>query len=65
MTLLVVVVVFQNTETIETRILFATVAMSHALLLGVTFLAGAAVGFLGALWIARARHRRKARASGG
>ena len=43
---LAVVVVLQNTETVETRILFATVAMPRALLLFVTLVAGGGVGYV-------------------
>lgn len=48
--LLAIVVVIQNTQTVETKLLFVTVSMPRALLLLVTLL----VGFvLGILWTGR------------
>jgi len=52
---LVVIVALQNTEEVETRVLFATLTMSRALLIAVTFGSGAVVGLVGGLWIARSR----------
>ena len=52
---LVVIVALQNTEEVETRVLFATLTMSRALLIGVTVGSGALVGLAGGLWIARSR----------
>jgi uncharacterized integral membrane protein len=52
---LVIIVALQNTATVDTKVLFATVSMSRALLLAVTFAAGAVVGLVGGLWIARSR----------
>jgi uncharacterized integral membrane protein len=43
---LAVILVLQNTETVETRIFFATVAMPRAVLLAVTFLLGVIAGLL-------------------
>lgn len=43
---LVLVVVFQNREVVETRLLFATVAMPRALLLVITLLVGFAGGVI-------------------
>jgi uncharacterized integral membrane protein len=40
------VVFFQNTETVTTRFLFATVEMPRALLLILTFAAGVVVGLI-------------------
>lgn len=40
------IVFFQNTETVTTRFLFATVEMPRALLLILTFAAGVAVGLI-------------------
>ncbi|MBU2499997.1 LapA family protein [bacterium] len=40
------VVVLQNTATVETRFLFATIAMPRAALLAVTWLVGVASGIL-------------------
>lgn len=45
---LAVIVFFQNTETVETRILFARFQMSRALLLIVTFALGFLAGTLAA-----------------
>lgn len=47
--LLAVVVVLQNTEAVETRLLFATVTMPRAVLLLTTVLIGFALGLLTAL----------------
>jgi uncharacterized integral membrane protein len=41
-----IVLVFQNTESVETKIFFATVAMPRAVLLAVTFVLGVVVGLL-------------------
>lgn len=49
---LVLIIVLQNTELVETKILFATIIMSRAALLGITMLIGVAVGFLVALNLA-------------
>ncbi|MFC1783236.1 LapA family protein [Planctomycetota bacterium] len=43
---LAVIVILQNTQTVETKLLFVTVTMPRALLLMVTFLVGLAVGFI-------------------
>jgi uncharacterized integral membrane protein len=43
---LVAAVVLQNTESVETRLLFATVTMPRAFLLGVTLLIGFLLGSL-------------------
>lgn len=52
--LLVVIVVLQNTEAVETRILFATVTMPRAVLLLTTTLIGFALGILTSLvWMRR------------
>ena len=51
--LLVLIVVFQNREPIETRFLFATVTMPRAALLAVTLLAGIAVGMLLSLGLSK------------
>ena len=44
--LLSVFVILQNTQTVETRLLFVTISMPRALLLIVTFLVGFAVGVI-------------------
>jgi len=46
---LTVVIVLQNLERVDTRILFFTISMPRALLLTLTALAGFAVGMLTAL----------------
>lgn len=40
------ILVLQNTDTVETKILFATIAMPRAVLLAITFLLGVVVGLL-------------------
>ncbi len=44
--LLAIIVIFQNTKAVETKLLFVTVTMPRALLLIVTFLVGLAIGFI-------------------
>jgi len=44
--LLVVIVVLQNTEPVDTRVLFATLSMPRAVLLFVTFATGFVIGLL-------------------
>jgi len=44
--LLVVIIIFQNTEPVETRILFATITMPRAVLLLVTTVIGFASGII-------------------
>jgi len=51
--LLVLIVVLQNTEAVETKVLFVSVAMPRAVLLFGTLLAGFALGVLTAGRIAR------------
>jgi len=43
---LVIILVLQNTEPVETKFLFSTVTMPRAALLGITMLIGIAVGIL-------------------
>lgn len=45
---LVMIIVLQNTEHVETHFLFLSLSMPRAILLFVTFLAGLLIGFLGA-----------------
>lgn len=45
---LVIVVVLQNTQAVETKLLFLSVTMPRALLLFVTLVVGFAAGFLAA-----------------
>ena len=42
--LLLSIVIFQNTAIVETKVLFMTITMPRAALLGVTLLAGIAIG---------------------
>jgi uncharacterized integral membrane protein len=51
----VIIVALQNTDEVDTHILFATVSMSRALLIAVTFASGGLVGLAAGLWMARAR----------
>jgi uncharacterized integral membrane protein len=44
--LLVLIVIFQNTQAVETRFLFITFTMPRAALLAIAFLVGAAAGLL-------------------
>ena len=44
--LLMLVIILQNTQAVETRILFASVSMPRALLLIITFLAGLVTGLM-------------------
>lgn len=51
---LVVIVMLQNTQAVETKLLFVTVSMPRALLLVVTCLVGMAGGFiLSGFWFKR------------
>ena len=43
---LTVIVIFQNTQAVDTKLLFVTVTMPRALLLLVTLLCGLAIGFV-------------------
>lgn len=47
-TVLLIVIILQNTHSVETKLLFATIAMPGALLLFVTLLVGFLVGFVAA-----------------
>jgi uncharacterized integral membrane protein len=57
--ILAIVIVFQNTEQVETKLLFATVIMPRALLLFLTTLVGFAVGVLVALSLSKKRKAAK------
>ena len=46
---LMIVVVFQNTQPVETKFLFVTITMPRAALIGITMLIGIATGILMAL----------------
>jgi len=47
--LLIVIVILQNTQPVETRFLLITITMPNALLIGFTLLIGIAVGIIAAL----------------
>lgn len=51
--ILVIIVIFQNTEIVQTRLLFITVSMPRALLLIVTLLLGVLLGLMTAVRIRR------------
>lgn len=55
--LLMLIVVFQNTEAVATRFLFITFTMPRAALLVITFLVGLAAGLLASFGLAK--HLRK------
>ena len=55
----VIVVVLQNTQPVETKLLFATLTMPRAALLAITMLIGIAVGILVALGLSGRRSKRK------
>jgi uncharacterized integral membrane protein len=54
--ILVAILVVQNTEPVETHLLFATVAMPHAILIFIAAVAGFALGVLLTMWL---KSRRK------
>ncbi|MBT8042304.1 MAG: LapA family protein [Pontiella sp.] len=56
--LLVLIVVFQNTEPVETKCLFVTVTMPRAALLAITLLIGIAAGMLLSLGLAKKIHKK-------
>lgn len=51
--ILVLIVIFQNTQPVETRVLFVAITMPRAALLGITLLVGMAIGMLLALGLAK------------
>jgi uncharacterized integral membrane protein len=55
---LLVIVILQNTETVDTRLLFVTVSMPRAALLGFAVLLGFVLGLLTDLWIGRKKPQR-------
>ncbi len=55
---LTTIVLWQNTETVQARILFATVQMSRALLMMLTFVLGLIVGILTATYFLRGNRSR-------
>ena len=56
--LVVLIVVFQNTEPVETKCLFITITMSRAALLAITLLVGIAAGVLLSLGLAKKIHKK-------
>ena len=52
---LVIIVVLQNTQSVETRILLVTLSMPRAVLLFVTLLLGFVLGLVAASWLGRGR----------
>jgi uncharacterized integral membrane protein len=52
---LVLIVVFQNTQQVETRFLFVTLTMPRAALLAITLLIGVAIGMLVAVGLSAKR----------
>lgn len=56
---LLIVVILQNTETVETRILSATIELPRAILLLLVLLFGFALGFATAWWTRRKAEKRK------
>jgi uncharacterized integral membrane protein len=59
--LLALIVFIQNTEAVETKLLFMTVTMSRALLLISTFLMGFAAGVITTSYILRKTKKSEAR----
>jgi len=53
--LLVVIVILQNTQPVATRLLFITVTMPNAVLIGLSLLIGVAAGILIALTLSGKR----------
>ncbi len=51
--ILVLIIVLQNRETVETEVLFATISMPRAAMLFGTLLVGFGVGLLTAGWLKR------------
>jgi uncharacterized integral membrane protein len=52
---IVLIVVLQNTEPVETKLLFATIIMPRAALIAITLLVGIAAGVLIALSLSKRR----------
>jgi lipopolysaccharide assembly protein A len=53
--LLVLIVIFQNTQPVTTKVLFFAVTMPNAVMIGITLLIGIAAGMLGALALSAKR----------
>ena len=56
---LLMVVILQNTDSVETRVLGATITMPHAILLGTCLLLGFGLGALTSLYLVRRKDRRQ------
>jgi uncharacterized integral membrane protein len=57
--LLAAMVLLQNTETVQTKILFLTITTPHSVLLLATLLIGFALGVLLTLWYGRTRRKNR------
>lgn len=55
---LLLIVVLQNMQPVDTTLLFMTVTMPRAALLGIAILIGVGVGILVALWLADRRPKK-------
>jgi putative membrane protein len=55
--LVVLIVVLQNTEAVETKLLFVSVTMPRAALLFGTMIVGFALGVLCSSWLARVKQK--------
>ena len=53
--LLIVIIILQNMQSVETRILFITITMPNAVLIGFTLLIGVAAGIVIALTLSGKR----------
>jgi len=58
--LLIVIIILQNTQPVETRILFISITMPNAILIGLTLLIGVAAGILITLTLSGKRYPLKA-----
>lgn len=55
--LLGIIIILQNTESVQTNILFMTIIMPRAVLLFVTLLLGVIIGVLSTLWFRRKKRQ--------
>ena len=55
--LLVLIIVLQNTEAVETKLLFITLTMPRAALLFGTLIVGFALGLLCSSWLSRGKNK--------
>lgn len=56
--LILIILILQNTEDVETRILFVTVVMPRAVLIAITALFGFVIGVLAAVLYSRKKERK-------